>query len=80
MTEDPSGEVRQYYTGRGIMVRKHLFGSAIRPRFSRLIPPCLGYAVKEIDSLYPDWEGVKTVPIIIFFIIMIWIFDEPNYD
>ena len=34
VTEDPSGEVRQYYTGRGIMVRKPLFGSAIRPLVS----------------------------------------------
>ena len=34
VTEDPSGDVRQYYTGRGIMARKHLFGNAIRPLVS----------------------------------------------
>lgn len=30
LTEDGQGQVRQYYTGRGIMVRRHLFGSVAK--------------------------------------------------
>ena len=30
VTEDREGQVRQYYTGRGIMVRRHLFGGVAK--------------------------------------------------
>lgn len=30
VTESPDGQHRQYYTGRGIMVRKHILGSIAR--------------------------------------------------
>lgn len=30
LAEDGQGQVRQYYTGRGIMVRRHLFGGVAR--------------------------------------------------
>lgn len=30
LTEDREGQVRQYYTGRGIMVRRHLFGGVAK--------------------------------------------------
>ena len=30
VTEDREGQVRQYYTGRGILVRRHLFGGVAK--------------------------------------------------